>query len=729
VGQVVEFVVSQFQAAVKVVWDFGTEAVSAVKDVIGGVSDKVSASFTSVGVKTVTATFKDATDSVLGRSTTTVTVIAATMPTAIITTATADTTNPPGSIASNGGTEDTTPTLSGTISAPLTSGQNVNVYDGDVLFAQYAVVSGTNWTFTPITPLIGGSHTFTAEVVGPYGTVGARSAAYLVNVLSANLTSIAPSEIMRTLTGSFDIVGRDLPTSGLSVTVPGDPKAVCQSPSNMTANGFGVACTFYKLGAQTLEIRTPSKLVGTVSVLVKTNVTGVTWTSPSTSNSGTIKFKEDVTFKVAGVNLLADPAMGFAVQLCGVSNVETGVGSATQRTFTCNFNDAAGAVAGQMPGVIKDAPGGQVLFDGWNVPVQVPITSNLLLGAVVTDSCATCSDFSRYGNPNFLTDGDNTTGRNVGTFSGSFTFALIAPADIGRMSLLPTMSPSGNVAFEIQTSADANGAAGTWTSHGGRLTQAWKSGEWVEVALNANTTGVRVVKLFVYSSPSWVAFLEVQGSIQGSGVPVETSGVSGTGKLTDTGITASQCYEAGSNVLVSCTSAGAIALNDKQDGMVGRDVTTPDNADGKLGFSYSTVGSYDKTECVKDNITGLMWEGKTATGTRAGSVTYTNYGDGRSGDASAYVTAVNASALCGYTDWRLPTADELQGLVEYGVASPGPTMDVTWFTNTMAAQYWTASPYVGKADGVWFVNFNDGGVGCDYRYGGRSDHFQVRLVR
>jgi hypothetical protein len=89
--------------------------------------------------------------------------------------------------------------------------------------------------------------------------------------------------------------------------------------------------------------------------------------------------------------------------------------------------------------------------------------------------------------------------------------------------------------------------------------------------------------------------------------------------LTDTGITASQCYKAGSDTLVSCTDAAAIALNDKQDGMLGRDVTTPDNADGKLGFSYSTVpnpagGNFDVTECVKDNITGLTWEGKTATG-------------------------------------------------------------------------------------------------------------------
>ena len=91
--------------------------------------------------------------------------------------------------------------------------------------------------------------------------------------------------------------------------------------------------------------------------------------------------------------------------------------------------------------------------------------------------------------------------------------------------------------------------------------------------------------------------------------------------LTDTGITSAQCYGEGSNTLVSCTSTEATSLNSQQDGMVGRDVSNPDNNDGKLGFSYSLVpnsggGTYDKTECVKDNITGLMWEGKPASGTR-----------------------------------------------------------------------------------------------------------------
>ena len=207
-----------------------------------------------------------------------------------------------------------------------------------------------------------------------------------------------------------------------------------------------------------------------------------------------------------------------------------------------------------------------------------------------------------------------------------------------------------------------------------------------------------------------------------------------TGRLPDTGITANQCYGAGSNVLISCTSGAAIALSGQQDGMLGRDVTNNDNTDGKAGFSYSLVPdpsgaagpNFAKTSCVKDNSTGLIWEGKPADGgLRDFNRTYTNYGDGRVGDASAYVAAVNTAGLCGATDWRLPTADELQGLVDYGVAYPGPTIDATWFPNTQGNWFWSSPPYVGFANYAWVVNFIDGGVNDIGR--GSTDH--ARLVR
>jgi len=235
-----------------------------------------------------------------------------------------------------------------------------------------------------------------------------------------------------------------------------------------------------------------------------------------------------------------------------------------------------------------------------------------------------------------------------------------------------------------------------------------------------------------------------------------TDNPTATGLLPDSGITASQCYAAGSYALVSCTSAEALALNLAQDGMTGRDVASPDATDGKLGFSYTKIAadgtalpaSATTWACVKDNITGLMWEVKTADGgLRDLNKTYTNFDSTTEAqyyngsawvpptqaqiDAATntvgYVAAVNAAGLCGKTDWRLPTVDELQGLVDYGVDSSTdkPTIDETYFPNTVNWVYWTSSPLVGDSSVAWYVDFGFGNVYYDSRY----YDLHVRLVR
>ena len=159
-------------------------------------------------------------------------------------------------------------------------------------------------------------------------------------------------------------------------------------------------------------------------------------------------------------------------------------------------------------------------------------------------------------------------------------------------------------------------------------------------------------------------------------------------------------------------------------------------------------GFYEKTECVKDNTTGLVWEGKNPIGSssRAADTTYTNYDSLdiepkwvediqdyvpiTTSDIDAitnsigYVKSVNASSLCGFTDWRLPTSDELQGIVKMGTS---PAIDGAWFPNTQAVPYWSS---VADYDNccAWFVNFYDGVADIDDR-GAYRGIFRVRLVR
>ncbi|MDO4706543.1 Lcl C-terminal domain-containing protein [Allofranklinella schreckenbergeri] len=144
-------------------------------------------------------------------------------------------------------------------------------------------------------------------------------------------------------------------------------------------------------------------------------------------------------------------------------------------------------------------------------------------------------------------------------------------------------------------------------------------------------------------------------------------------------------------------------------------------------------GFFMLTECVRDKVSGLLWEGKTNDGgLRDGSRLYTNWGDGRAGDASAYVAQVNAMGLCGFDDWRLPTVDELQSLVDYRRPLPGPAIDAQWFPHTWIdlsflawRGYWASELYVDDPAYAWNVNFNHGTLGVNHR----NNDGAVRLVR
>ena len=155
-------------------------------------------------------------------------------------------------------------------------------------------------------------------------------------------------------------------------------------------------------------------------------------------------------------------------------------------------------------------------------------------------------------------------------------------------------------------------------------------------------------------------------------------------------------------------------------------------------------GFYDKTECVKDNKTGLIWEGKTASPStsRLGTSTYSNYdgtgvgqkADGSNASASeisaasnsmGYRQSVNDSSLCGFTDWEMPSKEQLLGIVD---AAYYPKINPTWFPHTRQGTYWSSSPNVSNAADAWGVNFLDGLAYINLFRSVTVDH-PVRLVR
>ena len=303
----------------------------------------------------------------------------------------------------------------------------------------------------------------------------------------------------------------------------------------------------------------------------------------------------------------------------------------------------------------------------------------------------------------------------------NFNYATNPANDIA--TVLPIATANAGTAQSVLSGATVALDASASAAASGTLSYTWTLASKPEgsAATLGNASAVNA-SLVPDQVGSYVANVVVSDGTMTSGAASVTITAA---QMHDTGVTASQCYGSGSNTPMSCTGSAALALNSAQDGMLGRDVTSADNTDGKLGFSFSAVGSYASTECVKDNLTGLVWEGKPTVGDRASSNSYSNYGDSRSADASAYVTAVNAAKLCGYSNWRLPTRAELQALLDYSVASPSPSVDTTWFPNTGAAAYWSASPYLGTSTKAWAVNFANGYVSSDTR----SVKLQLRLVR
>jgi Protein of unknown function (DUF1566) len=148
---------------------------------------------------------------------------------------------------------------------------------------------------------------------------------------------------------------------------------------------------------------------------------------------------------------------------------------------------------------------------------------------------------------------------------------------------------------------------------------------------------------------------------------------------------------------------------------------------GSTGYSLvfkacdaSNVATYyDKTECVRDNATGLIWEGKTTSGLRAVDNKYNNLDStsllqipannvpsttalaARSptqteidapDNSIGYKNNVNALELCGASAWRMPTEDELQTLRLSGTTTQ---IDLNWFTNTSFNGYYATSTQFG----------------------------------
>jgi hypothetical protein len=145
---------------------------------------------------------------------------------------------------------------------------------------------------------------------------------------------------------------------------------------------------------------------------------------------------------------------------------------------------------------------------------------------------------------------------------------------------------------------------------------------------------------------------------------------------------------------------------------------------------------------VKDNATGLIWEVKrNMDGTshyddpNDADNTYTWYDgnpDTHGGQAGApgsgmnteaFINALNRAHFGGFSDWRLPTIKELAYLADTGRSNP--SINVTYFPNTVSSWYWSSSTSANYPYHAWGVGFRYGHDSYNYKY----FHGYVRAVR
>lgn len=149
--------------------------------------------------------------------------------------------------------------------------------------------------------------------------------------------------------------------------------------------------------------------------------------------------------------------------------------------------------------------------------------------------------------------------------------------------------------------------------------------------------------------------------------------------------------------------------------------------------------------CVKDERTSLIWEVKKYDPSLRGRQwTYTwyepaligqhNYAgranggvchEGSACDTEAYVAAVNATKLCGFDDWRLPSNVEFQTLLDRNKNCPGTCINQQFFPNTARGGYWSSSQFGSFMCYAWGVDFELG----DVSGANKNTPLSVRLVR
>jgi hypothetical protein len=153
-----------------------------------------------------------------------------------------------------------------------------------------------------------------------------------------------------------------------------------------------------------------------------------------------------------------------------------------------------------------------------------------------------------------------------------------------------------------------------------------------------------------------------------------------------------------------------------------------------------------ENDCIQDQFIGLIWEAKTDdSGLRDWRNTYSWYSPaesfegeldyrgtkdagsctGSECDTTAFVEAVNTLGYCGYSDWRMPSRDELGSISDPRKPNNPPTANLNYFPHTQNAEYWSANDYQFQYNAAWRWSFEFGHDRVEWK----KEPAMIRLVR
>lgn len=138
---------------------------------------------------------------------------------------------------------------------------------------------------------------------------------------------------------------------------------------------------------------------------------------------------------------------------------------------------------------------------------------------------------------------------------------------------------------------------------------------------------------------------------------------------------------------------------------------------GNVGVFSRQQSFQIKPHMILDNVTGLTWESKTVNDN-------SNHEKDKLftwQEAQDFINEMNQESFGGYTDWRLPKAQELSSIISFGtkdlfgsVINFNIKTDTKYFSDTVAAPYrsstllsYYSTPFEANIS-AWYIDFTDG---------------------